>query len=184
MTAPVIVIPGTFWKDVPSWAQTYSPGNKPMRAIGRIFGSVPILFDWRGANSAHQRHAAAERLADTIQTMGPGVHLLGFSHGGNIACEAAAKATAKVDLLITIATPVTGRYQTGGARRHINLYSPQDRMQILGGEGLCGIPAPAGREFPQAINVAIRGIESAGITGSHGNILWSDKTWSILETLH
>jgi hypothetical protein len=184
MSTPVIVVPGTFWADIPSWAQTYALGDKPMRAIARIFAVTPLLFNWSGANSPQQRHAAAQRLAEFIQTMDHDVHLLGFSHGGNIACEAAAMAVTKVDLLVTIATPVTGNYQVGGARRHVNLYSPQDRLQTLGGEGPWRMPALAGREFPGATNLPIHGIASGDITGSHGNILWSDQTWSILETLH
>jgi pimeloyl-ACP methyl ester carboxylesterase len=184
MNLPVIVVPGTFWKDVASWAETYSLSNKPMQAIAKVFGSAPILFEWSGANSAGERHAAADKLVCLIQNTGSRVHLLGFSHGGNIACEAAAKSASKVDLLVTIATPVTGNYKTGGARRHIHLYSPQDRMQLLGGEGPLGIPAFAAREFPGATNVAIHNIPGSDITGSHGNILWSDETWRILETLH
>jgi pimeloyl-ACP methyl ester carboxylesterase len=184
MNLPIIVVPGTFWKDVASWAETYSPTGKPMQAIANIFGHAPILFDWSGSNSPTERHAAADRLAEFIQSTGPLVHLLGFSHGGNVAAEAAAKLTTQVDLLVTVATPVTGNYKTGGARRHINLYSPQDRMQILGGEGPLGIPYLADREFPNATNIPIQNIESSDITGSHGNILWSEETWRILETLH
>jgi pimeloyl-ACP methyl ester carboxylesterase len=182
---PVIVVPGTFWKDVESWAVTYSPAHKPMQAIAKIFGAAPTVFDWSGANSSSERHAAAERLAQFIRSMdAPLVHLLGFSHGGNVASEAASILVERVDLLVTIATPVTGNYKTGGARRHINLYSPEDRMQILGGEGPLGLPAFAGREFPGSTNVAIPNIPSADVTGSHGNILWSDEAWRILETLH
>ncbi len=178
---PIIVVPGTFWKEVASWAETYAPGNKPMRAVAAIFGSKPILFEWSGANSASERHAAAERLAAFIGGTAPLVHLLGFSHGGNVASEAAAMMVeARVDTLVTIATPVTGHYKTGGARRHINLYSPQDRMQILGGEGPLGLPALAEREFPEATNLAVTGIPSTDITGSHGNILWSDEAWRVL----
>jgi len=184
MRTPVIVVPGTFWKNIPSWALTYSPGTKPIQAIAKIFSVQPLLFDWSGANSPYERHSAADELTSFIQHTGPLVHLVGFSHGGNIACEAAAKLNSNVDLLVTIATPVTGNYLTGGARRHVHLYSPQDRMQILGGEGRFGIPAIAAREFPGATNIAIHGIESGDITGSHGNILWSDETWRILETLH
>lgn len=181
---PVIVVPGSFWKVVPSWAETYSPANKPMQAIARIFGSEPILFDWSGANSARERHAAAAKLVSFIQNTAPLIHLVGFSHGGNVASEAAAQLSSNVDLLVTIATPVTGNYKTGGAQRHIHLYSPQERMQILEGEGVFGIPARAEREFPAATNIAIHNIPSSDITGSHGNILWSDETWRILETLH
>jgi hypothetical protein len=112
------------------------------------------------------------------------VHLLGFSHGGNIACEAAALLVSRVDRLVTIATPVTGNYKTGGTRRHIHLYSPQDRMQILGGEGPFGLPSFAKREFPGATNVRIPKIAGGSLTGSHGNILWSDEAWRIIETLH
>lgn len=175
------MVPGTFWKDVASWAETYAPKNKPMMAVAQIFGSTPILFEWSGTNSASERHAAAERLAVFISDTAPLVHLLGFSHGGNVASEAAAMlVAARVDTLVTIATPVTGNYKTGGARRHINLYSPQDRMQILGGEGLMGLPALAEREFPEATNIAVTGIPSTDITGSHGNILWSDEAWRVL----
>jgi pimeloyl-ACP methyl ester carboxylesterase len=181
---PIIVIPGTFWNDIPTWAETYSPSNKPMQSIAAIFHTPPILFHWSGANSSTERHAAAHKLAELIENTAPLVHLLGFSHGGNIASEAAAHLPASVDLLITIATPVTGNYKTGGARRHINLYSPQDRMQTLGGEGPFGLPSFAEREFPQATNIAINNIPSSDITGSHGNILWNDETWRILETLH
>jgi pimeloyl-ACP methyl ester carboxylesterase len=184
MNLPIIVVPGTFWKQVPSWAATYSLANKPMQAVAKIFGSSPILFDWSGGNSAGERNAAADKLAAFVETTGPLVHLLGFSHGGNIACRAAAQLVAHVDLLVTIATPCTGNYHAGGARRHIHLYSRQDRMQILGGEGPFGIPILARREFPGATNIAIGNIPSSNITGSHGNILWSDETWRILETLH
>lgn len=168
-----------------SWEETYSPAAKPAQSITRIFGTEPLLFDWSGANSPGERHATANLLADFIREHdAPLVHLIGFSHGGNIGAEAAAIVAGKVDLLITIATPVTGRYRTGGARRHINLYSPQDRMQIIGGEGPLGAPYLAGREFPNAENFAVEGITSGDLSGSHGNILWSDETWRILETLH
>jgi pimeloyl-ACP methyl ester carboxylesterase len=153
-----------------------------MRAIADIFGVTPTLFDWSGANSASERHLAAQNLAAFIESMdAPLVHLLGFSHGGNVACEAAATLASRVDLLVTIATPVTGKYKSGGARRHINLYSPQDRMQIFGGEGPLGLPAFASREFRDCTNIAIDNIASGDITGSHGNILWSDEAWRILK---
>jgi pimeloyl-ACP methyl ester carboxylesterase len=153
-----------------------------MRAVAKIFGATPIVFDWPGANSAKERHAAADKLAKFIQSgAAQEVHLLGFSHGGNVACEAAAMLVSRVDLLVTIATPVTGNYKTGGARRHIHLYSPADRMQIVGGEGPLGLPALAKREFPGCTNIAIGDIRSSDITGSHGNILWSDEAWQILE---
>jgi pimeloyl-ACP methyl ester carboxylesterase len=151
-----------------------------MQAIAKVFGVAPILFGWSGANSAQERHAAARNLAEFVRQTASLVHLVGFSHGGNIASEAAAVLSTAVDLLVTIATPVTGNYKLGGARRHFNLYSPQDRMQILGGEGPLGIPNLAKRGFREAINVPIHGIKSSDITGSHGNILWSDQTWSSL----
>jgi pimeloyl-ACP methyl ester carboxylesterase len=181
---PVIVVPGTFWKDVAGWAETYSPANKPMQAVSAIFGITPVLFDWSGANSANERHAAAEKLARFVEEGdAPLVHLLGFSHGGNVASEAAAILATRVDMLITMATPVTSNYKTGGARRHINLYSPHDRMQILGGEGPFGLPATAKREFPDCTNIAIDNIPSNDLTGSHGNILWSDDAWRILRNV-
>ena len=184
-SVPIIVVPGTYWKDVAGWAETYAPASKPMQAVARIFGSEPILFDWSGANSANERHAAAVALAAFAdeKTAGGRMHFLGFSHGGNVASEAAGHLRGRVDVLVTIATPVTGNYITGGARRHINLYSPDDRMQILGGEGPLGLPGLAEREFAGALNVAVNNIASNSLTGSHGNILWSDEAWAILEEM-
>ncbi len=183
----LIVVPGTGWQS-PKWRMTYDPAYRPMQEIAAAFGVEPVLFEWSGDNSSKARHAAAASLADRIANAS-GVCLVGFSHGGNVASEAAShlieRASARVDLLVTIATPVTGNYRTGGARWHIHLYSPQDRVQSKGGEsvrlpgvGACG---PAGREFPGAENIAIEGVPGNGFAGSHGNILWHDATWQALR---
>ena len=51
---------------------------------------VPFL--WSGANSASEREKGSERLAETIKRVAPkysSVHVLGHSHGGNVANDAA-----------------------------------------------------------------------------------------------
>jgi hypothetical protein len=51
---------------------------------------VPFL--WSGANSASEREKGAEKLATTIKRLAPrysGVHVVGHSHGGNVANDAA-----------------------------------------------------------------------------------------------
>ncbi len=51
---------------------------------------VPFL--WSGANSASAREVSAEKLAATVKRIAPryaGVHIVGHSHGGNVANDAA-----------------------------------------------------------------------------------------------
>ncbi len=75
---------------------------------------VPVL--WSGANSASEREKGAEKLARELKKCAKkyaGVHVIGHSHGGNVANEAAVhlrwgrkpQARQKLDTLVTVGTP-------------------------------------------------------------------------------
>lgn len=160
-----------------------------MREITSLFGGAPYVFPWSGENSPRARHQAAADLAELLSEH-PHIHLVGFSHGGNIASEAAVllPASSIVHTLVTIATPVSGCYPFGGAKLHVNLYSNRDLLQRAGGESLhlprFGAFGWAKRRYPEQSgvrNVRIDGLSSRGISGSHGDILWWDETWARLR---
>lgn len=62
------------------------------RLAGRGIDAEIVPFLWPGANSASARETGAEKLAAKIKGMGgryAGVHVVGHSHGGNVANDAA-----------------------------------------------------------------------------------------------
>ncbi|MBX9745264.1 MAG: hypothetical protein K2X34_00080, partial [Hyphomonadaceae bacterium] len=62
------------------------------RLAARGIQSEIVPFLWSGANSASEREKGAEKLAATIKRLAPryrGVHVVGHSHGGNVANDAA-----------------------------------------------------------------------------------------------
>lgn len=76
-----------------------------------------IPYNWSGANSAKGREAGSEKLAKTLTATSKnyaGVHVIGHSHGGNVANDAATmmswrrskkKKKHKVDSITTVGTP-------------------------------------------------------------------------------
>lgn len=100
----------------PKWFQRGSKFSEALRqrlaASGVEADVVPVL--WSGANSATEREKGAEKLARELKSCAKkyrGVHVIGHSHGGNVANEAAVhlrwggKAKQKFDTLITVGTP-------------------------------------------------------------------------------
>ncbi|WP_395646476.1 esterase/lipase family protein [Terricaulis sp.] len=62
------------------------------RLAARGVNAEIVPFLWSGANSASEREKGAEKLASAIKHLGgryAGVHLVGHSHGGNVANDAA-----------------------------------------------------------------------------------------------
>ena len=161
-----------------------------MRRAAAIFGGAePQLFEWSGENSPRVRLAAATELAGKLRGQSS-IHLLGFSHGGNVAAKVASLLPpGAVETLVTIATPVLrGRYRPAAALNHIHLYSDRDLMQRGGGEWFrlphIGSIGLARRSYPEASgvrNIRIEGVATTGLGGRHGDILWWDETWLRLE---
>lgn len=80
--------------DGSKWFQRGSQFSEALkqRLLDRSLAAEIVPFLWSGANSASEREKGAERLAATIRRTAPGysgVHVLGHSHGGNVANDAA-----------------------------------------------------------------------------------------------
>lgn len=87
---------------------------KRLASHGVVADIVP--HHWSGANSAKGREQGAEKLAQTLKETSKryaGVHVVGHSHGGNVANDAASmlswrrrkKPNNKVDSITTVGTP-------------------------------------------------------------------------------
>ena len=143
-------------------------------------------FKWSGGNSAKDRTVGALELISHIRktrkehslTSSEAITLVGHSHGGNVAIEAANLMVnmeefndIKINLL-TINTPVRDDYQLSSSAlkrvTHINVYDPKDPVQIIGGNIYSKIPrgeptlldffgeyGPAGRIFKNAMNIQV-----------------------------
>ncbi len=87
--------------------------TKRLASHGVVADVIPHL--WSGANSAKGREIGSEKLAKTLKQAAKeyaGVHVLGHSHGGNVANDAATmiswrrgKKKQKVDSITTVGTP-------------------------------------------------------------------------------
>jgi hypothetical protein len=80
--------------DGPKWFQRGSHFSEALkqRLLARSLSAEISPFLWSGANSASEREKGSERLAATIKRIAPNyssVHVLGHSHGGNVANDAA-----------------------------------------------------------------------------------------------
>ncbi len=143
-------------------------------------------FKWSGGNRAKDRTVGALELISHIRktrkehslTSSEAITLVGHSHGGNVAIEAANLMVnmeefndIKINLL-TINTPVRDDYQLSSSAlkrvTHINVYDPKDPVQIIGGNIYSKIPrgeptlldffgeyGPAGRIFKNAMNIQV-----------------------------
>ena len=163
--------------------------------VAGLFNEPLYAEAWSGGNSTAARTAGAEGLRDMVMAYladnpGEPIRLVGHSHGGNVAIEAAnllAAAGVTVETLITIATPVRGDYQlnAGAVNQHINVYNKLDTVQVNGGNdrviwGL-GEQGTAGRTFDGATNVNIPKTSipggSQGPFASHGAMHNSNFIW-------
>jgi pimeloyl-ACP methyl ester carboxylesterase len=112
--AHVILIHGTFARGA-DWIQEDAPLRHYLRgALGDAAASTAIeAFNWSGRNSFKARTDAALKLQALIARIvaadpGARVYLVGHSHGGNIALQAAAdpETGRSIDGIVCLATPV------------------------------------------------------------------------------
>lgn len=97
-TVRIITVHGTgdtaAGPDGPKWFQRGAAFTEALKAKLAARGLQAEITPqlWSGANSAREREKAGDKLADTVKKMtrndGP-VHIIGHSHGGNVANEAA-----------------------------------------------------------------------------------------------
>ncbi|MDD2601309.1 MAG: thioesterase domain-containing protein, partial [Kiritimatiellae bacterium] len=112
-------------------------------------------FMWSGGCALEDRLFAAIELATYIEKTWDGkspINLIGHSHGGNVAIEAANILGQKgltIDTLITIQTPVLKEHQLteGNVKIHMNFYGALDPVQKLGGHGLTSPLLPTANQY-------------------------------------
>lgn len=174
----------------------------------KIFGNTKhnYTFKWSGDNYAKDRTAGALKLISHIReyrkqhslTSSEPITLVGHSHGGNVAIEAAnlmvnMKEFNDINInLLTINTPVRDDYQLSSSAlkrvTHINVYDPKDPIQVNGGNAsikmrkfgpslLDGIGefGPTGRTFRNATNIKVNNPQ--GLFGDFHNSHNRTQDW-------
>ncbi|MEA3004614.1 MAG: hypothetical protein QOH81_3402 [Sphingomonadales bacterium] len=103
----IILVHGT-WGQESNWTKAGSP---LFRTLDRMPGASHEIrhFEWSGRNCHAARRRAASDLARSLRSEDMDefrhIHLLGHSHGGNVALAAASLAPRRVSSVITLATP-------------------------------------------------------------------------------
>lgn len=127
----VLAIHGTFAPDA-DWAQ---PGSTLHQLIQSEPGSIHINwvpFSWSGGNSHSARELASTGLAKkvddlSIQNPNADIHLIGHSHGGNVALmmlSAHLDIRPKVASVICLSTPFL-KFDVGGVEQH------QEELELI-----------------------------------------------------
>lgn len=126
------------------WFQTRSKfmASLKQRLAGRGLEAEIIPHLWSGANSAMERERGARALVKTIQRAarrnGGPVHVIGHSHGGNVANDAArmlnwsrAQRDPKIASITTVGTPFFRTHATGTERFGAWLFAAIAALSIL-----------------------------------------------------
>jgi RHS repeat-associated protein len=172
-----IIIPGTFEADEnPEWAQVGSEFNT---AVSQTFGEEAIPFAWSGGNSDQARRDAAAALVDFVNARlrsGECLHIVAFSHGGNVAKLYSHMPGMKtICTLVTLGTPqrpdyeinrlnVPGSNFAAAVGSYFNISSYADFVQPLGGT----LTHSAGRTDSCADNFFISATPSGAV--GHGEL--------------
>jgi pimeloyl-ACP methyl ester carboxylesterase len=155
----VFLIHGTF-ANGSTWSQEIQD-----YIYGLLYGAEEVILkNWDpSGNSTQERYDGAVKIYNEILTYlvdhpNDPIRLVGHSHGGNVAIMVSnmlAAAGIRTETLITIATPVReyriDNYDMVG--QHINLYSPIDIVQIVGGNGWTVLSGK--RTFDGALNIMV-----------------------------
>jgi pimeloyl-ACP methyl ester carboxylesterase len=188
MSAPVVLIAGTWgiYEDV--WWQARSPFAKMLGQAGLTLLDPVEPFTWsteldgvHGENNTW--YAAGLALVWYCHLKAPGVPvtLIGHSHGGQVGQYAAAHGL-MIEDFVTIATPVRRDVQkaftVGQGRAHISRWTHihtdgQDYMQMLG--SVFGGSAELQRDMPLAdTNLLEPGQTHSGLLNP---VLWAKRGW-------
>ncbi len=182
-----IIIPGTAWE-----AKHWNEAMRLYKKVWKLTGEKPIIFEWDGKNRHANREAAAKVLAKFINDavanhhFAPGekIFIVAHSHGGNIAFQVSQMSDRKIDVLITLGTPIRGDYKPNedNIGLHLNVFSTEDMIQVNGG-GIHGDPwemGPAGREVNDARvkNLDATAYTSTGSIQSHSDLWQRAGTWN------
>lgn len=136
----------------PNWSDKVNSGQLDfdyVKQIGKIFGNTQFnnSFNWNGKNTYAARHKAAEKLVkhilDTKANNGQPITLIGHSHGGNVAIEAANSLIEKHGMspdqinIVAINTPRKRDIEL--RHTNVNMYNVNcdgDLVQLYGSDAL------------------------------------------------
>jgi RHS repeat-associated protein len=187
----VIIIHGT-WAKGAEWAREPSPF---VGAVESTFNDKAVAFEWSGQNTGYARSAAAIGLLWLIEKFPEDepVVVVAHSHGGNVVKEYTQLPGARrVNVVVTLGTPQRDDYQMSMSRvgEYINVYSVNDEVQGMGGNGLTGNDAPwgesggAGRKDPSAShNIPVNYVKKNGKLAPtrHGDLHTEDAWGRAME---
>ena len=199
--AGVVLVPGTHgWRGLSTSGQWWQPGSPFVRMLEAAGVTVLEPYVWTTDISGlwwtgrREWEAAAHGLVTHVQHYGRCegrvVHVCAHSHGGNVACLAAALG-AEIGSLLTVAMPVReDMMPTYYAARHhvrdwLHLYAAgwRDRMQWLGGlmDGRLGVRRHLGIAPLAGHTIADQRLTGVGhgdlLRSSAGMALWQTQGW-------
>jgi hypothetical protein len=154
----------------------------------RLFGKKPGVTDWEvGAAGLYDYHRPPT-VQPRYHLRGRNVHMICHSHGGNLPYIAASKLGLRINVLVTVSTPIrhdvlsvhgeAGRKLIG---RHIHYHSRADRIQRAGQAG-DGVVSLAGEHPFADENIELE--ESCGHSGLLENPFYFDELLTFVEHVH
>jgi hypothetical protein len=168
-----IIVPGT-WYSHKDW----NSNSTFAQHVSATFHEQAVILNWSGGNSKAARSQGAKQLNELIKNhkFAPGeqLNIVAHSHGGNVAFEASQTVSHKIDILVTLGTPIRGDYQPdmNNIAREINVYSLNDGVQTSGG----GVSVyAAGRTLPEEDGVT--NVESPEAQ-SHSDLWQNSDVWT------
>lgn len=154
----------------------------------RLFGHKPSVQDWEvGAAGLYDYHRPAT-VAPRYLLRGRNLHMICHSHGGNLPYIAASALGLRINVLVTVSTPIRhdvlrvhgekGRKNIGW---HIHFHSRADRIQLAGqaGDGVLSVSG----EHPYA-DTNIEMEESCGHSGLLENPFYFSELLTVVEHVH
>lgn len=158
----------------------------------RLFFKKPGITDWEvGAAALYDYHKPAT-IRPRYHLRGRNVHMIAHSHGGNLPYIAAASLGLRINVLVTVSTPIrwdvlgVGRPGDGEKAkkmigRHIHIYSRADRIQQAGQAG-DGVVSLAGEHPFADENIVME--ETCGHSGLLENPFYFDELLTFVEHVH
>ena len=153
----------------------------------RLFGHKPSLQDWEVGAAALYDYHRPSTVAPRYLLRGRNTHMICHSHGGNLPYIAAGVLGLRINVLVTVSTPIrhdvlrahgeNGRKNIG---HHIHFHSKLDRIQLAGQAG-DGVVSVAGEHPFADINVHMP--EEVGHSGLLENPFYFDELLTFVDSV-
>jgi hypothetical protein len=158
----------------------------------RLVGKKPGITDWEVGAAALYDYHRPETVNPRYHLRGRNLHMICHSHGGNLPYIAAAKLGLRINVLVTVSTPIRwdvlgpGKLGDGDLARknigrHIHYRSRGDRIQMAGQAG-DGVVSLSG-DHPFADENIVQE-ESCGHSGLLENPFYFDELLTAVDHMH